>query len=56
MCIRDRLSTAAAGLVPIQELAASDAPIAIAFEQLPFIGNASGTVAAILAIIVVRCV
>ena len=47
------LSTAAAGLVPIQELAASDAPIATAFEQLPFIGNASGTVAAILAIIVV---
>lgn len=47
------LSTAAAGLVPIEELAASDAPIATAFENISFIGGASGTIAAILAIIVV---
>lgn len=47
------LSTAAAGLVPVRDLAASDAPIAAAFANIPFIGNSAGTVAAILAIIVV---
>lgn len=47
------LTTAAVGLTDVSTLAGSSAPIAAAFENIPFIGNASGTLAAILAIIVV---
>lgn len=47
------LSTAATGLCDISVLAASDAPIATAFEAVPFIGKSAGTIAAVLAIIVV---
>lgn len=47
------LSTIAAGLIPINELAASDAPIALAFSKIPLIGSAAGIVTAILAIIVI---
>lgn len=47
------LSTAATGLCDISILAASDAPIATAFEYVPFIGKSAGTIAAVLAIIVV---
>lgn len=47
------LSTAAVGLADVSTLAASDAPIATAFANVPFIGSAAGTIAAILAIIVV---
>ena len=47
------LTTAAVGLCDISTLAASDAPIATAFENVPLIGDASGTIAAILAVIVV---
>lgn len=46
------LSTAATGLAPVAELAASDAPIATAFEHTA-LGKTSGTIAAILAVIVV---
>lgn len=47
------LTTAATGLCDISILAASDAPIATAFEYVPFIGKSAGTIAAVLAIIVV---
>jgi amino acid transporter len=47
------LSTAAAGLLPISELASSDAPIAAAAANIPSIGSSAGTITAILAIIVV---
>lgn len=47
------LSTIAAGLIPLDELAASDAPIALAFSKIPLIGTAAGIVTAILAIIVI---
>lgn len=47
------LTTAAVGLVPVAELAASGAPIAAAFANIPAIGETAGTIAAILAIIVV---
>lgn len=47
------LTAAAVGLCDISLLAASDAPIATAFEYVPFIGKSAGTIAAILAIIVV---
>ena len=47
------LSTAAVGLTDVTTLAGSDAPVATAFANVPFIGNAAGTIAAILAIIVV---
>lgn len=46
------LSTAATGLAPVSELAASSAPIAVAFEHTA-LGKTSGTIAAILAVIVV---
>lgn len=47
------LSTAAVGLTDVSTLAGSDAPVATAFANIPFIGSAAGTIAAILAIIVV---
>ena len=47
------LSTAAVGLVDINTLAASDAPVAEAFSHIPGIGAQAGNVAAILAVIVV---
>lgn len=47
------LSTACVGLTDVSTLATSGAPVATAFENVPFIGKASGTIAAILAVIVV---
>ncbi|SER33448.1 amino acid permease [Parafannyhessea umbonata] len=47
------LSVSATGLVDIESLAASEAPIAMAFSQIPMIGEHAGTIAAILAVIVV---
>lgn len=47
------LTAAAVGLCDISILAASDAPIATAFEFVPFIGKSAGTIAAVLAIVVV---
>lgn len=47
------LSTIAAGLIPLEELAASDAPIALAFSKIPVIGPAAGVVTALLAILVI---
>ena len=46
------LATAATGLAPAAALASSDAPIATAFEYT-FLGKTAGTIAAILAVIVV---
>lgn len=53
MLLYTGLTTAAVGLVDVKTLAASDAPVAEAFSHVPMIGQASGTIAAILAIIVV---
>lgn len=47
------LSAACVGLEDVAVLAASDAPIATAFEKVPMIGAAAGKIAALLAIIVV---
>ena len=47
------LSTACVGLCDVSILAASDAPVATAFENIPLIGKSAGTIAAILAVIVV---
>ena len=47
------LTFVASGLMTIDELAASDAPIALMASKLPVIGNAAGVVVAIMAIIVV---
>lgn len=47
------LSTVAAGLIPIDELAASTAPIALAFSKIPMVGTAAGVVTALLAILVI---
>lgn len=47
------LSTACVGLADVSVLAASDASIAVAFENVPFIGAAAGKIAAVLAVIVV---
>lgn len=47
------LSIAAVGLVDIDTLAASDAPIAEAFAHIPGIGTQAGNIAAVLAVIVV---
>lgn len=47
------LSTIAAGLIPLEELASSDAPIALAFSKIPVIGPAAGVVTALLAILVI---
>lgn len=47
------LTSVASGLLTVDELAASDAPIALLASKIPFIGNYAGTVVAIMAIIVV---
>lgn len=47
------LSVSAVGLVDIDTLAASDAPVAEAFSMIPGIGAHAGNVAAILAVVVV---
>ncbi|MGY3776965.1 amino acid permease [Helcococcus sueciensis] len=47
------LSTMAVGLVDINTLAESEAPIATAASNIPLIGETAGTIASILAIIVV---
>jgi fructoselysine transporter len=47
------LSTIAGGLLPIETLSSSDAPIADAFAQIPIIGSTAGPVTAVLAILVI---
>lgn len=47
------LTTVASGLLSVEELATSDAPIALLASKIPAIGNYAGTVVAIMAIIVV---
>jgi fructoselysine transporter len=47
------LSTVLTGLLPIAELAASDAPVALAASKIPLIGDGAGTLTAIMAIIVI---
>lgn len=47
------LTVVASGLLSVEELASSDAPIALLASKIPVIGNAAGTVVAIMAIIVV---
>ena len=47
------LSTAAVGLVDIETLSTSDAPVALAFSMIPGIGEHAGNIAAILAVVVV---
>ncbi|NMA66333.1 MAG: amino acid permease [Clostridiaceae bacterium] len=46
------LTTVITGLLPIADLAASDAPVAAAAAQIPLIGNAASKIIAIMAIIV----
>lgn len=47
------LSFVVTGLLPIKELSGSEAPVAEAAAQIPFIGSTAGTVTAIMAIIVI---
>lgn len=47
------LTTVASGLLSVEELAASDAPIALLASKIPAIGDYAGTVVAVMAIIVV---
>ncbi|MGM9537253.1 MAG: amino acid permease [Candidatus Onthomonas sp.] len=47
------LTAVASGLLTVDELAASDAPIALLASKIPLIGDYAGTVVAIMAIIVV---
>jgi fructoselysine transporter len=47
------LSTVATGLLTIEELASSDAPVALAASKIPLIGNAAGIITAVMAIIVI---
>ncbi len=47
------LTIVASGLLTVEELAASDAPIALLASKIPVIGNYAGTVVAIMAVIVV---
>jgi len=47
------LTTVASGMLTIDELAASDAPIALLASKIPLIGSYAGTIVAIMAIIVV---
>ncbi|MBR0419464.1 MAG: amino acid permease, partial [Erysipelotrichaceae bacterium] len=47
------LTFVASGLLTVDEIAASDAPIALMASKLPIIGNTAGIVVAIMAIIVV---
>lgn len=47
------LSTAVVGLVPIDQLIASNAPVAAAAANIPGIGSSASTITAVLAVIVV---
>ena len=47
------LTIVASGLLTVEELAASDAPIALLASKIPVIGDAAGTIVAIMAVIVV---
>lgn len=47
------LTLTASGLLSVDELASSDAPIALLASKIPFIGSFAGTVVAIMAVIVV---
>ncbi len=47
------LSLVATGLLPMDVLSASEAPVAEAASRIPFIGSAAGTLTAIMAIIVI---
>lgn len=47
------LTLVASGLLTIDELAASDAPIALLASKIPVIGDAAGTIVAVMAVIVV---
>ncbi|RPF47815.1 fructoselysine transporter (APC superfamily) [Hydrogenoanaerobacterium saccharovorans] len=47
------LTFVATGILPIQELATSEAPIALVASKLPLIGNVAGTATAVMAIIVI---
>lgn len=53
MAIYVLLSTVATGLLPIEELAGSDAPVALAASRIPVIGGAAGVLTAVMAIIVI---
>lgn len=47
------LTIVASGLLTVEELAASEAPIALLASKIPVIGDAAGTIVAIMAVIVV---
>lgn len=47
------LTTVISGLLPINVLSASDAPVAKAAAQIPLVGSAASTITAIMAIIVI---
>lgn len=47
------LTVVITGLLPIADLASSDAPVADAAAQIPFIGSAASTIIAIMAIVVI---
>ncbi|WP_334160019.1 amino acid permease [Muricomes intestini] len=47
------LTLVASGLLTVDELSASDAPIALLASKIPFIGSYAGTIVAIMAVIVV---
>ena len=47
------LTLVASGLLTVEELAASDAPIALLASKIPVIGDAAGTIVAVMAVIVV---
>lgn len=47
------LSFVATGLLPIDQLASSSAPIADAAAQIPFLGKAAGTITGVCAVIVI---
>lgn len=47
------LTTVVTGLMPMQELATSEAPIAVAAAKIPVIGEMAGKIVAIMAIIVI---
>ena len=47
------LSTVIVGLLPISDITNSNAPVAEAASKIPFIGSSSGTLVAIMAIIVI---
>ena len=47
------LTLVASGLLTVEELASSDAPIALLASKIPVIGDAAGTIVAVMAVIVV---